>query len=102
MRGPEGKIQDAVIRYAREVHNALCIKNEAGRYFVGGFLDYTIYPDKMRKRSAQVFVIEFKAPGGELTPKQAHHRKQLENRGHKVFVVDSVAKGRMIIEAECS
>lgn len=101
-RGPEAKIQDAVIKYAREKHNALCVKNEAGTYHVGGFLDYTIYPDRTRKKTAQVFVIEFKAPGGELTPKQEHSFRQLEDRLHPVYKIDSVARGKMVIDQECS
>lgn len=91
-----------MIRYAREKHNALCVKNEAGHFFVGGFLDYTIYPDRSRKKSAAVFVIEFKAPGGVLTPRQVHSKKSLEERGHRVYVVDSAARGRMIVDSECS
>jgi|SRR5882724_11814654 len=101
-RGPEGSVQDGVIRYAREKHNALCVKNEAGRYFIGGFLDYTIYPDKKRKKTARVFVIEFKAPGGDMTPKQKYHQDQLEQRGHPAYLVDNVARGRMIVDQECS
>lgn len=103
-RGPEGKIQDNVIRYAREKHDALCVKNEAGRYFVGGFLDYTIYPNITRSppKDQKVFVVEFKAPGGAMTPRQEHHKKELERRGHKVYVVDSIARGRMIVDQECS
>lgn len=101
-RGPEGKIQDSVISYARDTYNALCRKNEAGPYHVGGFLDYTIYPDKKRRREAETFVIEFKAPGESLTPKQAYHKKELEKRGHRVYMVDSVTRGRMIIDRECS
>lgn len=101
-RGPEGKVQDAVIRYARTKYNALCVKNEAGRYFTGGFLDYTIYPDKRLKKTARVFVIEFKAPGGALTPKQVHNVMELRNRGHPAYRVDNVGAGRAIVDAECS
>jgi hypothetical protein len=100
-RGPEAKIQDAVIKYAREKHNALCVKNEAGVYHVGGFLDYTIYPDKSRRKTAQVFVVEFKAPGGELTPKQEYNVTQLKQRGHRAYKIDSVARGKLVIDQEC-
>lgn len=100
-RGPEGKIQDNVIKYARDEYNALCKKNEAGPYHLGGFLDFTIYPDKKRRREAETFIIEFKAPGGKLTPKQAHHKKELEGRGHRVYVIDNAVAGRAIIDKEC-
>lgn len=101
-RGPEAKIQDAVIKYAREKHNALCVKNEAGVYHVGGFLDYTVYPDKTRKKDARVFVIEFKAPGGDLTPKQEYNVTQLKQRGHHVYKIDSIELGKVVINSECS
>lgn len=103
-RGPEAKIQDAVIKYAREKHNALCVKNEAGMYHVGGFLDYTIYPDITRSppKDQKVFVVEFKAPGGDLTPKQEYNFKQLTSRGHHAYKIDSVARGKMVIDQECS
>lgn len=101
-RGPEGKIQDAVIKYAREQHNALCKKNEKGLYGSAGFLDFTIYPDKMRKRTASVFVIEFKAPGEDYTPLQAHVRNELASRLHPVYKVDNIQQGKKIVDKECS
>ncbi len=102
-RGPEGKIQDAVIKYARESYNALCKKNEAGRFGGGGWPDYVIFPDNGGKspRDCDVFFIEFKAPGGVLTPKQAHTIISITERGYVVHVVDSVALGRKIIDEEC-
>lgn len=101
-RGPEGRVQDSVIAYARAEHNALCKKNEKGLYGSAGFLDFTIYPDRRRKATARVFVIEFKAPGEKLTPLQAYVAKELETRGHKVYKVDSIALGKKIIDNECS
>lgn len=101
-RGPEGKIQDKVIRYAREQHNALCVKNEAGMYHVGGFLDYTIYPDKRRKKNAAVFVIEFKAPGKGPTPKQEYNIRQLHDRGHRTYVVSDAEVGKKVVDKECA
>jgi hypothetical protein len=102
-RGPEGKIQDAVIAYARETHNALCKKNETGRNFVSsGWPDYTIYPDKHRRPKAEVFTLEFKAPGEDYTPLQAHVRDELVARGHRVYKVDNVAQGKKIVDNECS
>lgn len=105
MRGPEAKIQDAVIKYARE-KGALCKKNEVGRYFVGsGFPDYTIFPDRDWKKGARApvpFVVEFKKPGGKLTPLQEEVRRQIEARGYKYYLVDDKEQGKKIIDKECS
>lgn len=98
VRGPEGKTQDAVIKYAREKYNALCKKNEVGRYFVGsGFPDYTIFPD-----GKPAFMMEFKKPGGKLTPLQEEMRKQIEARGYKYYLVDDKEQGKKIIDKECA
>lgn len=97
-RGPEGKIQDAVIRYARFEKDVLCRKNETGAYHVSsGWLDYAIYPGRGR-----VFFIEFKAPGGKLTPLQQHMWNDLVSRGYHCYLVDDILKGKLIIDRECS
>lgn len=102
-RGPEGKIQDEVIKYAREEYGALCKKKEVGRYFVqSGWPDYAIYPDKRRRVEAEAFFIEFKAPGEVFSPLQAERAKELRAHGYMVYVVDNVAKGKIIIDKECS
>ncbi len=95
-RGPEGKIQDAVIEYAREKWNAYCKKNEKGKYGSAGFLDFSIYPVNRPH-----FVLEFKAPRKPLTPLQAHVKQELESRGHEVHVIDDVVEGRSIIDSKC-
>ena len=99
-RGPEGKIQDAVIKYARERYEALCKKNEVGRFFVGsGFPDYTIYAS-----GGRVCLIEFKKPGAgsRLTDLQTHIKERLENLGHRYYKVDSINYGKIVIDQECS
>ena len=96
-RGPEGKIQDAVLRYAKS-RDLLYKKNEVGRYFVSsGWPDVTFYPGK-----GKIFFIEFKAPGGKLTPLQEHTRKEIEVMGYKYYVIDDVVQGKKIIDMECS
>jgi hypothetical protein len=97
-RGPEGKIQDKVIKYARERYGALCKKNEVGRFFVGsGWPDYMVFT----KHGSMVFC-EFKAPGKAPTPLQENVFENLRDRGWKVHVVSSVEAGKKIIDAECS
>jgi hypothetical protein len=100
-RGPEGKIQDEVIKYARKTHNAFCKKNEKGRYGSAGFLDFSIYPDRKRKPKASHFVIEFKAPGEDYTPLQRWTKDELVKRGHKVYLVSSAEFGKQVIDKEC-
>jgi len=97
MRGPEGKIQDAVVKYARG-KGLLCKKNEVGRFNVSsGWPDFTIYgPEEL------CFFIEFKRPGGKLTELQAHVKLTLEQRGFEVYVIDNVNDGRSVIDKECA
>lgn len=101
-RGPEGKIQDAVIKYARDEHNAYCKKNEKGMYGSAGFLDFSVYPDqRRRKKKVKHFVIEFKKPGEDYTPLQARIAKELQDRGHTVYKIDSITYGKLVIDQEC-
>lgn len=96
-RGPEGKVQDAVIRHAKAEYECVCKKNEVGRYFVSsGFPDYTIFGRSRRHRPI-VFFMEFKAPGGKLTPLQEHMKNILTDLGFNYYVVDSVEKGKEIL-----
>lgn len=93
-RGPEGKIQDAVLRYAKAEYNAVYKKNEVGRYFVAsGWPDVAFYPGQGR-----VFFVEFKAPGKEPTPLQQNKIDTLRALGYSVYVVDDVAEGKKVID----
>jgi len=96
-RGPEGKIQDAVVRYAREKYNALCKKFEVGRYFISSG-----WPDWLMLRDRRAWFIEFKRPGGVLTALQAQVRKEIEEQGFRYYVVDDIVQGKRIIDKECA
>lgn len=100
-RGPEGKIQDAVIKYARS-KGLLCKKNEVGRYFVqSGWPDYMIFGrTQWSTDRPHVAFLEFKAPGGRLTVLQESVRKQLVAFGFSYYIVDDVAFGKKIIREE--
>jgi hypothetical protein len=111
MRGPEGKIQDAVVKYAKEEYNLLVKKNEVGRYFVSsGWPDCMFFGQRkeqvVRFREwilrTIIFFIEFKAPGGKLTPLQEHMREEIQSRGYRYYVIDDITKGRATIDKECS
>jgi hypothetical protein len=56
-------------------------------------------PDRMYIKEGRMFFIEFKAPGKLLTPLQRVRRKQLMAELFMVYVVDSVEKGRRVIDA---
>ncbi len=56
------------------------------RWFVGPF--------------ACSFIVEFKKPGGELSPLQALNIKWLRDNGHRVYVVDDTITFRGIITHE--
>lgn len=57
-------------------------------------------PDNLFFMPDRVFFIEFKAPGEDLEPLQKWWKKKLENKGFKVYVVDSKEKGRQVIDHE--
>lgn len=106
-RGPEGKVQDAVIKYARTKYGVLCRKNEVGKFFVGsGWPDYMVLGNPRILVQAhscpRVFFIEFKAPGAGPTKLQGHMFQEIRARGFKVHVISSVAAGKMIVDAECA
>ncbi len=92
-RGPEGKIQDKVLKYAKS-RGVLYKKNEVGRYFVSsGWPDVIFFPGK-----SKCFFMEFKAPNKDLTPLQAHKKKELEEAEYSHYVVDNVEAGKRIID----
>lgn len=102
MSKPEQKIQKKVIAHARERWGAECWKNEVGAPFYNnsGRPDYTIFPDLFRDpgKDKRVFFVEFKAPGGVLTPLQRHMRKKLEAMGYKYYLIDSAVRGCMLMD----
>lgn len=103
-RGPEGKIQDAVKKYAFDKHNCLAKKMETGFYGRGEakWFDMLFFPDRCNKKKAQMFMIEFKAPGEGLDAAQQYRIEELAKRGWKVHVISSVAAGKMIVDTECA
>lgn len=47
-----------------------------------------------------IFFIEFKAPGGKLTSGQEREIERLEVQGQRVYVVDSIGDGKLIVDCE--
>jgi hypothetical protein len=93
MRGPEGKIQDKVLAYAKK-NDIMYKKNEVGKFFISsGWPDVIFFPG-----GGKCFFMEFKAPGKDLSELQAHKRRVLEKAGYKYFMVDSAARGILILQ----
>ena len=57
------------------------------------------WPDRLFLRGGQAVFIEFKRPGGKVTPLQASRHTQLLDAGCFVFVVDDVNRGKGILDA---
>lgn len=93
--GPERKIQVKVIDYARKRYGALCKKSETGKFGSTGWPDYLILGHE-----GVYFFIEFKAPGGKLTPLQQSVMKEIERRGHQYYIVDDADEGKRMIDEE--
>lgn len=103
-RGPEAKIQDKVIKWAKETYRKQieCKKNQAGRYGSNGWSDYEIFRAEHEllsgTRPAAVLFLEFKAPGAEATELQAMRLKRLREMGFATGLADSVELGQEIIK----
>lgn len=95
MKRLEGPIQRAVVNYAKTEYNALCKKMESGIYGSTGWPDYGFFG-----WGRPAFFIEFKRPGGKLTPLQLHMKQQLEERGYRVYVCDDAVRGKQIVDKE--
>ena len=103
-RGPEAKIQDKVIKWAKETYRKQieCKKSQAGRYGSNGWSDYEIFRAEHEllsgTRPAAVLFLEFKAPGAEATELQAMRLKRLREMGFATGLADSVELGQEIIK----
>ena len=55
-------------------------------------------PDRLFIHNGLFFFIEFKAPGNMPTPAQIREHIRIRDAGGYVFVVDSIDKGRYILD----
>ena len=95
LRG-EASIQKSVITYARK-KGCICIKlGGAGRFGSSGWPDYLILRDGL------AIFIEFKKPGGRVTPLQAKKIEELCEAGFTATMCDEVESGKRIIDLELS
>lgn len=91
-RGPEAKIQDTVVKYARK-KQVMAIKLESSN--TNGLPDYLF-----SHIDCGPFLMEFKAPGRAPRPLQVVRQQEMADHGFTVFpCVDSVRMGMEIIDA---
>lgn len=91
MSGPEAKIERAVCAYAAKA-GLLQRKFKAP--------GHRNVPDRMFfQQPAICFFIEFKAPGEKPRHGQVREANKLREKGFKVYFVDSVEKGKQIIDS---
>lgn len=90
-RGPEAKIQDASVKYARKM-GCMAIKLESSTY--------SGLPDFMFSHiNCGPFLMEFKAPGKLPRPLQIERQRQMADAGFTVFsCVSSTRVAQEIIE----
>lgn len=55
-------------------------------------------PDRLLIRKGLFFFIEFKATGKTPTPAQLREHKRLEDAGARVYVIDSIESGIVLID----
>lgn len=55
-------------------------------------------PDYLFYGHGELFFMEFKSPEGDLEPWQVREIKKMRDEGVKVFVVDSIDFGKLIID----
>ena len=56
-------------------------------------------PDRLFFGPCGVFFIEFKKKGGKLSPSQVREITLMRSEGCRVFVIDSIGDGEMLISA---
>lgn len=89
-RGPEAKIQDAVVKQAR-AWRFVAFKLESNS--MSGVPDYFF-----SHVESGPFLIEFKSPTGSPSKIQAARHVELAKAGVRVFVVKSIRVGKEILE----
>lgn len=57
-------------------------------------------PDRIFMRDGQVFWIEFKKPGGKVSPIQQFEIETMQAHGMEVFIVDDVEHGKQIVATQ--
>jgi hypothetical protein len=94
-RGPEGRIQDKVVKYARADGWKAIKLSTFGPWGTNGEPDY-----EFARHPAVMFLIEFKAPGKESTPLQRNRQDEWLRAGFRVYECDDVERGKQIIDKE--
>lgn len=91
----ESKIQAATIRYAKK-KGMLTKRNYMGPGAETGWPDVEFFP-----QGGEMFFIEFKKPGGELSARQEFIIRKLLDQGYRVHVCDSIESGERAVDVHC-
>ena len=104
----ESSIRRSVLNYAKKKYGALCKKLSTQ-----GQMGSTRWPDDMilgwmkpdrntalQQGGSVIFFIEFKQPGGRLTPLQQHMMSEIGSRGFHHYVVSTVKDGKKVVDKE--
>lgn len=87
---PEGKIKKLIVKRLKLAFpEAIIWMPVASGYGRGNLLDFIVFVPIKERPFAFTFVIEAKAPKGELTARQAWTTAQLINIGVPVYIVRS-------------
>lgn len=62
------------------------------------FIQHDGAPDRLFFGYGELFFMEFKSPDGELSPAQVREIKKMRVHKIKVFVVDTIMEGELIID----
>lgn len=86
----EKDIEAAVCRYAKECGCLVYKFTSPARRSV---------PDRLLLLPGGVTVfIEFKRPGGVLTPGQERERDRIRAQGHRWYLIDDINEGRVVVD----
>lgn len=89
-RGPEGKIQDGAMEYARSKPGGFACKVES---------NYGGVPDTLLSFPASgPFMIEFKSPVGRASGRQKEVHAELRTAGVRVYLVRGSGSARKLID----
>ena len=88
----------------KDIEKEVCEYAEKLGFLVRKFTSPTTIavPDRIFWGHSQCFLIEFKSPTGRLHAAQEREIQRIRNHGGKVFIVDNVEDGKLIIDGAYS
>jgi len=83
-----------------EIEKEVCDYAEAQGFLVRKYNSPCVVgvPDRIVFGYGQVFLIEFKAPNGKVSPMQQREIHKIRSHGCRVFIIDNIESGKLIID----